>query len=339
MTIVSRNRRRGLARLALLIGFLSFAACSRSEDQTEPPPPSPEPQPNIAAATGAEAESAPNYSAGLARVFEGEDAYGVVVADVIWTFAAGDPKVIPLCWENPETKYQEAMAWVEDSVKTTWGSAPRRNGQPLTDAEQAARGSSLVFVFDQSCAGTDASKSVRIQIEDSRKSPRTRALGKELLGVENGVQLNFEFEKLQQTCCTNLPLGWPYEDCRRPTDPSAEDYALRMATHESCVRATAIHEFGHVVAFAHEQKHPGTPEECHNLLRDQLLITDSRLEGSEVAVTARNDPLSVMNYCRKDRMSALELSDLDQKTLHALYCRRGVDSCTGYTTALIGSIE
>ena len=319
--------------------FAFFTACEQ-EPQNRPATPTEETA--TAAVPVPPEEPDPEYNEGLARVFEGEDGYGVIVTDVIWKWSPGDPKVIKLCWENAQSKYDEQMTWVEESVKSVWGSGSKRDPETnelLPHEKQSQYGSALVFVFTRYCTEVDAPTSVHISIEDTRKSPRVRALGKELLGLERGVQLNFEFDVLQNSCCTQLPNGWPYEDCRPPKDPNSENFEARRKIYRACVKATAIHEFGHVVALAHEQKHPSTPEGCHNFLQQQLLIAGSALEGSEAALTVDYDPLSVMNYCRKDRMRALELSKLDQKTLNAIYCRKGVNTCSGYRTEMIGSVQ
>ncbi len=104
--------------------------------------------------------------------------------------------------------------------------------------------------------------SVKIRIES--RQPQTTALGSELAGKSVGVYLNFELDgsAYNGNCLTN-------------------------AARRDCIEDIAIHEFGHVLSFAHEQSRSDTPDWC------------TRGDGGEVADTAVGywDIDSVMNYC------------------------------------------
>ena len=88
------------------------------------------------------------------------------------------------------------------------------------------RESSIRFVGWGPCAST--SSGVRIAVEDSKDAPHTERLGTALDGYPSGVVFNFTFKQW------NL-------DCK---------------PRENCVKTIAVHEFGHVLAFAHEQDRP-----------------------------------------------------------------------------------
>lgn len=170
------------------------------------------------------------------------------------------------------------------------------------------RHSGLTFGGWGQCSTTF--QGIRIEVVDEADSPRVERFGMRLKGLRNGMELNFRFVRFQAECCSR---PWPFDDCTLEQNRRA------------CIEATAIHEFGHALGFVHEQRHPDTPESCE--YREGLGV-------GEVVVTAQYDPMSVMNYCRSDRMRAVQLSDSDIRTLQELYCTPGVRTCGGYRVGL-----
>jgi hypothetical protein len=71
---------------------------------------------------------------------------------------------------------------------------------------------------------------LRIRISD--EGPHTEGLGTNIRAVLGGMTLNFTFNNWSTSCQSSL---------------------------EYCIRTIAVHEFGHVLAFAHEQNRPDTP--------------------------------------------------------------------------------
>lgn len=115
---------------------------------------------------------------------------------------------------------------------------------------------------------------------------RTLGLGRELDKVNNGLRLNFSFTSWNRWC------------------------ARDAATRESCIRANAVHEFGHAIGFVHEQNRHDTPGSC----------TAARQGSDGDLILTPWDPKSIMNYCNTARMlEGGKLSDGDSLSVEQFY--------------------
>jgi len=142
--------------------------------------------------------------------------------------------------------------------------------------------------WDKCASWTDRSVGVRIAVAD--KGARTLGLGDAVSGVRDGVRLNFTYRKWNSWCAGSESL------------------------RERCIRANAVHEFGHVLSFAHEHNRHDRPSTCK-----------AAAQGSngDVILTPW-DSLSIMNYCNEGRMRAGGvLSAGDITSVRQVY---GVDS-------------
>ena len=84
--------------------------------------------------------------------------------------------------------------------------------------------------------------------------------------MPNGMTLNFTFMF--------------FEDGEQP-------FSGCLGQEEFCIRAIAVHEFGHAIGYSHEQNRPDTPPSCDEL--PQGHNGDALFGAWDVA--------SIMNYC------------------------------------------
>lgn len=129
----------------------------------------------------------------------------------------------------------------------------------------------------------DSSRGIRIVIkDDASDGPRVRDFGRRIDGVRDGMVLNFTFTQWSPACQEGSKDIW--------------------------IARIAVHEFGHAIAFRHEQDRDDTiGEECKRLRtgpNPQLILTPY-------------DPKSIMNYCWCEANS--NLSSLDIAAAQKLY--------------------
>lgn len=131
-------------------------------------------------------------------------------------------------------------------------------------------------------------RGVRIRISD--EGPHVKYLGMRLDGVSNGMVLNFTFMNWGQSC---------------------------QSQREFCIRAIAVHEFGHALGFAHEQNRPDTPSHC----------TEPAQGSNGDMMIGAWDLESVMNYCNPNWNGNGQLSATDIEGVNAAYAVTCLDVC------------
>lgn len=189
----------------------------------------------------------------------------------IWT-STGVVTSIPVCWESLGTD-ASARQWTQDGA-SVW--------------EHAA---SVRFTGWNQCGA--GQKGIRIQVFSG--NPRTTALGNELDGVANGMQLNFDFTTWDPSCA---------------------------ATRQYCITAIAAHEFGHALGIGHEQNRS-----------DKFDCTaEPQGESGDWNVTPY-DANSIMNYCNPNWNGDGKLSELDKIGISVLY-GKGPDPIQGSGPAI-----
>jgi hypothetical protein len=144
--------------------------------------------------------------------------------------------------------------------------------------------SRLRFVGWAECA--PKAVGLRVVVRDAPgEYPRTEKLGQHLNSIPNGMTLNFTFRHWGQDCAAS-------EEARK-----------------KCIVSIAVHEFGHAVAFAHEQNSHETPGEC--ALKRQGPDGDTPLTPWDLE--------SVMNYCNPTYLNNGMLSKNDIISVVKIY--------------------
>lgn len=170
------------------------------------------------------------------------------------------PKKIRICWHESaytSPKYAVSRATVQRAIEETWQQALDIPGIP---EEQK-----ISFYSWEKCGGPPYGEpSIRLNISDER----SHASG---LGIDNvfygGLTLNFEYKKWHASCSES------------------------EAKKQSCIYATAVHEFGHLLGLAHEHNRPDTNrEKCD----------DAPNGGDGDLIIGEWDLHSIMNYCNPD---------------------------------------
>lgn len=123
---------------------------------------------------------------------------------------------------------------------------------------------------------------IGIRIKIAEEDAHVEKVGRFLGGRPNGLVMNFIFQRWNTRCAT---------------------------TKEACVYALAVHEFGHVLGFTHEQNRTDAPPECR---------LDSQGIDGDYNVT-KYDATSIMNYCKSEWYGDGKLSALDLEAVTEFY--------------------
>ncbi len=166
--------------------------------------------------------------------------------------------IIPVCWENPLPNHEHDRARVREVVERNW------------EAHAA-----VDLVGWLPCSSQ--SRGIRIRVSD--EVPHSRAQGRSLDGLSDGIVLNFDLQ------------GWP------------------CSPRESCIETIAVHEFGHALGLGHG---PARRQEVLNCA-EQHPGSDAVLDS------VRADTSSVMNYCDSHWSGDGVTSEGDIEALRLMY--------------------
>jgi len=178
------------------------------------------------------------------------------------TGALWDDTQIRVCWENPTSDNASDRQWIMEAVTYWWN---YRAG----------------FGFYGWAPCGDTETGLRVQItdtpDDRNQSPHVKTVGRWLANVRNGLIMPHTYSNHWRTEC-------------------------RGSGRQKCQQEYAVHEFGHVLGFEHEQGRTDTPEWCQ--------VDDARGSGFETYGSPW-DPESVMGYCSAPRLGGGQLSGFD----------------------------
>ena len=194
--------------------------------------------------------------------------------------------------EHPEQEFSNTAAaplyvkssvvWPSNTIKVCWENPSASNAtQRMWVRDAVAKtwtaASPVFFTGWSTCDSFEGGIHIRI----SDEGPHVKVLGKHLSFIEDGMVLNFTFANWGQSCQSNL---------------------------EFCIRAIAVHEFGHALGFAHEQNRPDSPSWC-----------DQEQGDNGDWVIGPWDLDSVMNYCNPSWNGNGQLSAGDVAGVRAVY--------------------
>jgi hypothetical protein len=164
-------------------------------------------------------------------------------------------KGIRVCFEQTGGSYDELNRNVRDAVVSEWTA---KVGVLFTGFRPCAEGPADVRVSYFDCVKSDSS-----DCPNGVGSPHTEAIGRPSNGAPNVVHLRSGYSNhwMKNNCG-----GW-------------------FGSLPDCTRGYAIHEFGHILGFSHEQAHPDST------------CGDKEVFPGGWICPGGYDPGSVMNYC------------------------------------------
>lgn len=178
--------------------------------------------------------------------------------------------------------------WKTNTISVCWDNPENSNiieRKWVQDAIKATWEKNSAIRFTDWVAVSEKDADVHIFISD--ENPQTKKLGNQIKNVPAGVIMNFTFNK------------WSH-DCK--------------SERESCIKAIAVHEFGHVLGFAHEQN----KTEC----KFENCLKEPDGEDGDWHMN-QCDLNSIMNYCNPNWNNDGFLSELDIKALQYFYHKPG----------------
>jgi hypothetical protein len=116
---------------------------------------------------------------------------------------------------------------------------------------------------------------------------------------------------LPQACLDEFEYAWSTNNSltQYPVDINApEVLAEFMALYENCLKFNALHEFGHIAGFSHEQQRADVSSGC-----DAERDPDVQYVGD--APLGPFDVESIMSYCRTDDAATLTEQDAEQANI------------------------
>lgn len=177
---------------------------------------------------------------------------------------------ISVCWETPGFLVEKQR--VRDAIEGSWVAVAQVELTGWADCSAGAAEVRILVADDWPTVAYDGQQSL---------------FGTKLSHAKDGVTLNLQFELWEP--------GW---DCERTGDGGSH----------GCIEVYAMHEFGHVLGFLHEQDRPDAPR-C-----DDGSEWRSGTDVADALALSDYDPGSVMNYCNPApyALSALDIAGVQR---------------------------